>query len=144
VTAEDYTYTEGMTEAEIDARLHETKTGVLALARDGEAYAIPVACHYDGDRLVLRLGEHEDSEKMAFVETTERATLVLYEYEQPDESWSVVVRGPIVRLEEDDPTSIENDTDNDFPPIRIFGETIEDVEEVRFELRVDEVTGRQT
>lgn len=142
MTENDYTYTEGMTDHETEERLREAKAGVLALARDGDAYAIPVACHYDGEAVVLRLGEHEGSEKMAYLETTDRASLVLYGYTPPDESWSVVVRGPIARLDDrEDPASPGADA---FLPIRIFGEPVDEVEEVLYELETESVTGRRT
>ncbi|MFW5937996.1 MAG: pyridoxamine 5'-phosphate oxidase family protein [Halanaeroarchaeum sp.] len=142
MTENEYTDTEGMTDREIEERLYEAETGVLALARSGEAYAVPVACHYDGEALFLRLGEHEGSEKMATVETTDRASLVCYEHTPPDESWSVVVRGPIVRV--DDPVEPPSPDADAFLPIRLFGEPVEAVEEVLFELEIESVTGRQT
>ena len=142
MTDNDYTYTEGMTDREIEERLRAAETGVLALARDGDAYAVPVACHYDGDALFLRLGDHEGSEKMAYLETTDRASLVCYEYTPPDASWSVVVRGPLVRMDDTDDSS--NPRADAFLPIRIFGEPIETVEEVLFEMEIESVTGRQT
>jgi len=142
VTDNDYTYTEGMTDREVEAHLQAATTGVLALARDGDAYAVPVACHYDGDALLLRLGDHEGSEKMAYLETTDRASLVCYEYASPDDSWSVVVRGPIVRVDDaEEPSSVGPDA---FLPIRIFGEPIGEIEEVLFEMEIESVTGRQT
>ena len=142
MTDNDYTYTEGMTDREIEERLREAETGVLALARDGDAYAVPVACHYDGDALFLRLGDHEGSEKMVYLETTDRASLVCYEYTPPDESWSVVVRGPITRVDDTDESSSPGA--DAFLPIRIFGEPIDAVEEVLFEMEIESVTGRQT
>jgi hypothetical protein len=142
VTDNDYTYTEGMTDREVEDHLREAKTGVLALAREGDAYAVPVACHYDGDALFLRLGDHEGSEKMGYLETTDRASLVCYEYTPPDESWSVVVRGPIVRVDDADGSS--SPRAEAFLSIRIFGEPVEEVEEVLFEMEIESVTGRQT
>lgn len=142
MTDNDYTYTEGMTDREVEDHLREAKTGVLALAREGDAYAVPVACHYDGDALFLRLGDHEGSEKMGYLETTDRASLVCYEYTPPDESWSVVVRGPIVRVDDADGSS--SPRAEAFLSIRIFGEPVEEVEEVLFEMEIESVTGRQT
>jgi len=142
MTENDYTYTEGMTDRETEERLREANTGVLALARDGDAYAIPVACHYDGEAVVLRLGDHEGSEKMAYLETTDRASLVLYGYAPPDESWSVVVRGPVVQVEAAGESSSPGA--DPFLPIRIFGEPVDAVDEVLYELVTESVTGRRT
>lgn len=141
----EYTYTSGMTEEEVDQRVRGTQFGVLSLARDGEAYAIPVAYHYADGRVLLRLGADEDSEKMTFLETTDRATLLLYEAPQEDESWSVLLRGPITRVEAEERAEITDaDINAWFPPFRVFGESIEDVEYELFELVPDTVTGRKT
>jgi hypothetical protein len=141
VTDNDYTYTEGMTDGEIEERLREAKTGELGLARDGDACAVPVACHYDGDALLLRPGEHEGGTKMAHLETTDRASLVLCEYTPPDESWSVVVRGRSPDWTFARTRRVRGDA---FLPIRIFGEPVDAVEEVLYELETESVTGRRT
>ncbi|MFB6096243.1 MAG: pyridoxamine 5'-phosphate oxidase family protein [Haloferacaceae archaeon] len=141
----EYTYTTGMTDEEVEERVRAAEFGVLSLARDGEAYAIPVAFHYDEGRVLLRLGADDDSEKMGFLETTERATLLLYEAPEEDESWSVLLRGPIARIDAAERAAITDADINEwFPPFRVFGESIEDVDYELFELDPDTVTGRKT
>lgn len=146
----DYAYTQGMDAAEVEARLQSAGTGVLSLARENDAYAIPLAHYYDGDELYFRFGSTEESTKRAFFETTETACYVVYGTEPTDdpneiESWSVVVTGRLTELPEDEYSAFDTAAINrHFSPIRVFDEAIEDVdvEIVRFE--IESITGRST
>jgi nitroimidazol reductase NimA-like FMN-containing flavoprotein (pyridoxamine 5'-phosphate oxidase superfamily) len=92
-----------MTSEEIDAALRDHGSGVLSLARDGESYAIPVSYGYDGERCYfVFVGYREPSRKAEFAATTERATLTVYEADGRDDWHSVVVRGPLTRLDDED------------------------------------------
>lgn len=154
----EYTYTTGLSEEELDQRLQTADFGVLSLAREGEAYAIPVSFHYDDGRVLLRLGTEDrgrhrgprapsegDSEKIQFLEATDRATVLLYEAPAEDESWSVLLRGPIRPLSEEERAEISAaDVNEWFAPFRVFDEAIEDVSYELYELDPDSVTGRTT
>ncbi|RBI61699.1 pyridoxamine 5'-phosphate oxidase family protein [halophilic archaeon] len=136
----EYLYTFGMDEAELERHLREAETGVLSLARGDDAYAVPVGCHFDGDRLLLRLAAESGSEKMSFVEDTGRACFVVYEA-TTDESRSVLVAGELRATDvEFDETTINEW----FAPLRVFDEAIDEVEPVVYELEMAEVTGRRT
>ncbi|WP_123623987.1 pyridoxamine 5'-phosphate oxidase family protein [Halorubrum sp. CSM-61] len=137
----EYVYTSGMTESDIDDRLRAGEHGVLGLAADNEAYAIPLSYHYDGDRFLLRVSEHDDdSEKGRFLKTTETATFVCYEA-STDESWSVHVRGPIQRWK----GNVDETTLNEwFQPFRLFDEAVEGVGFSLYELGMEAVVGRET
>ena len=137
----EYVYTSGMTESAIDTRLRAGEHGVLGLANDDDAYAVPLSYHYDGDRLLLRVSEHDgDGEKGRFLETTDTATFVCYEA-STDESWSVHVRGPIRRWERD----VDEATLNEwFQPFRLFDEAVEEVGFALYELEMESVIGRVT
>lgn len=139
-----FTYTFGMDDEAVAERLRTTTAGSLALADDGEAYAVPVAYYYDGEAVFFRLGAHAGSEKLAFVETTTRATLLVYGVDdETDESWSVVVRGPLTRVEAAEaPDAAELNVT--YTPMRVFGEDVADLEPVVYRLGPDEVTGRRT
>lgn len=146
----DYAYTRGMDEAAIEQRLQTTDTGVLALARDSEAYAIPLAHYYDGDRLFFRVGKTEHSEKWAFIETTTTANYVCYGTEptdDPDElkSWSVQASGRLHELPPEDRDRFDTAEINEhFSPIRVFDEDIDDIEVTILELEIEELNGRTT
>lgn len=137
----EYVYTSGMNEADIDDRLRAGEHGVLGLADESDAYATPLSYHYDGDRFLLRVSEHgDDSQKDRFLAATETATFVCYEA-STDESWSILIRGAIEKLEED----IDETTLNEwFQPFRLFDEAVDEVGFTLYELRMQTVTGRKT
>ena len=137
----EYVYTGGMTESDVDDRLRTGEHGVLGLADGNDAYAIPLSYHYDGDRFLLRVSEHDDdSEKGRFLETTEAATFVCYDA-STDESWSIHIRGSVSEWEGD----VDETTLNEwFPPFRLFDETVQEIEFSLYELRMETVVGRQT
>lgn len=141
----EYTYTTGMSDEEVDRRLHEEHHGVLALARDGDAYAVPMSFHYDGETLLLRLSREGDSDKLEYLATTGTATLVLYGAEGETHSWSVLVRGPVRELPDSRREAISDaDINAWFPPFRLFDEDISNLEYELHELVPESVTGRKT
>ncbi|WP_254536310.1 pyridoxamine 5'-phosphate oxidase family protein [Halomarina litorea] len=140
----DYTYTVGMTDEEVADHLRTETSGVLSLARDGDAYALPVSYHYDGESLYLRLTEDGHSKKMAFLTATDEACFLLYDVEGED-SWSIVVTGGLRRLTaEEDGALAEAGVHAKFAPLRVFDEDIDDVEIAVYELATTAVTGRRT
>lgn len=137
----EYTYTRGMDDETVDEHLEDAGTGVLALASEGDAYAIPVAFHREGDRVYFRLAIHEGSEKVDYLDSTARAALVVYDTDPPDDSWSIVLRGPI---READRAETDGTINALFTPLRVFDEAIEGIEPTLYELAVETVTGRTT
>lgn len=135
----DYVYTGGLTETEARERLADAAVGVLALARDGEAYAIPMGHVLEGDRLYFRFGDQPDSQKVAYAAATTTATFTVYDYPSPHDSWSVVARGPIRRTDE---TPIAATLNERFPPFRVFDESISEVSYDIYELEIESLTGR--
>ena len=141
----EYVYTTGMDETTVEDRLEAAETGTLALARDDEAYAFPVAIHWEGERVLLRLGMAPGDQKDSFLASTSTATLVCFEYEDETDSWSVLVRGAIRELGPPDETEYDQSTVNEaFPPPRIFGEGVGELDPVLFALDPSEITGRRT
>ncbi|WP_331233742.1 pyridoxamine 5'-phosphate oxidase family protein [Natronorarus salvus] len=137
----EYTYTGGMSDEAVGRRLREANTATLALAEGNEAYAIPVAIHYEEDAVYLRLAVQPGSTKRGFLAATDRACLLVYDDDPLEESWSVLVRGPIEPATEADRETI-GDVETKFVPLRVFGEPIEDLEPRLFALRVETITGR--
>lgn len=136
----EYVYTTGMDEAEVDEHLRAGQHGVLALADGDDAYAVPLSYHYDGERFLLRVSDHDHAEKRGYLETTETATFVCYEA-TGDASWSVQIRGPVEPWSGD----VDEATLNEwFPPFYLFDEAVPDVEFVLYELGLERVTGRRT
>jgi len=137
----EYVYTSGMTESDIDDQLRTGHHGVLGLAHDDDAYAVPLSYHYDGGRFLLRVSGHDrDSEKRRFLDTTDTATFVCYDA-SADESWSIHVRGPIREWDGDADEATLNEW---FPPFRLFDEAVERVAFTLYALEMETVIGRQT
>lgn len=135
----DYVYTTGMSEATVEKRLRESEAGVLALARGGSAYAVPVSHHYDEGVIHFRLADDGRSEKLAAAETTAEATFVCYGTEE-GETWSIVASGPLRRT-----GVVAPETSNEwFGPLHVFDEAIEDIVLVGFDLQIERLTGRRT
>jgi hypothetical protein len=88
-----------MTDAEIDAYLSEQGTGILSLADDSEAYAVPISFGYESGRAVFAFWRfRSDSQKIAFSEATERACLAVYDIESQADWRSVLAFGPLREL----------------------------------------------
>jgi nitroimidazol reductase NimA-like FMN-containing flavoprotein (pyridoxamine 5'-phosphate oxidase superfamily) len=146
----EYAYTSGMDEETVESRLREAATGVLGLATDEEAYALPMAHHYDDGVLYFRWGVREESMKMEYLEGTQQATYVVYDVEPTGDarglaSWSILARGPIRPLPQAETAPFDTATLNEaFAPIRVFDESIQEVDIRVVELRVESLTGRET
>ena len=137
-----YVETVGMDERGLEGHLDEVEAGVLALAADGDAYAVPISFRYDDGRFLLRLTDAGDSEKLAFARSTESATFVAFGQDGND-SWSVLARGPLVELDDEETAALLSDPES-FGPIRVFDEDPSGVDVRVFELEVESITGRRT
>lgn len=76
-------------------------TGVLAIGRGGQVYAIPVsfAYHEDGPALYFRFGYGPESQKRTFVEDADSASFVVYD--RTGEGWkSVLAEGELEPVSE--------------------------------------------
>lgn len=124
--------------------MNSQQTGVLSLADDDEAYAIPVSFAYDdgGPNIYVRLGYAPGSEKQRFVEAVDRVTFVVYD--RTDEGWrSVVARG---RLETVSETSLgsaiaESVEQLDIPFFQVFDRPATDLDFSILRIDVQEIDG---
>ncbi|THE64316.1 pyridoxamine 5'-phosphate oxidase family protein [Salinadaptatus halalkaliphilus] len=140
----EYVYTFGMDAETIDRRLEENEVGVLALADDSSAYAVPVGYHYDGASLYVRLATDGSSTKMAYVETTTDACFCLYSNGSSDESWSILVHGPLRKLTGSKRERFDAATLNEsFHRLYVFDQDVEALEPEIWELEMESVTGRK-
>jgi nitroimidazol reductase NimA-like FMN-containing flavoprotein (pyridoxamine 5'-phosphate oxidase superfamily) len=142
-----FAYTHGMDRETVLERLESTPDGVLALADGDDSYAVPVFHHYADGSLYFRLGESPDSRKAAFLDATETATYVVSAVDptaDPDgqSGWSVLARGPIRAVPEDDPAYDAVEINERFDPIRVFDESLDELELTLYELRIEELAGR--
>jgi hypothetical protein len=135
-----------MTDEEIDRFLREQGFGTLALSDDGRSYAVPVSFGYDADRercylSLVRFGD--ESEKLAYVETTAEAALLCYTVESRFAWRSVVVRGPLDPVPEADRPHVDEVMDDNawFPSLFPPEEPITGV--TWLALRMDRLSGRK-
>jgi nitroimidazol reductase NimA-like FMN-containing flavoprotein (pyridoxamine 5'-phosphate oxidase superfamily) len=128
---------------ECDAVLRESGVGVLALTDGDEAYSIPESFGYDGETVYFQFAHTPESKKMAFLETTETATLTVYD-EQPAKS--VLVQGPVEHVPEDkQPQAASAITENaSIPTLNVSPETtLKDVTMNYYQLAPTTITGRE-
>ena len=115
------------------------------MARDDDAYAVPVNYLYDGSRLLVRVSDEPESTKVAYAESTETATFIVYEMDEAGNSWSVMIRGEIRPLSaEEQARFTDTEINEQFPPFRLFDEAVPEVEMLIYELNPHEITGRKT
>ena len=97
------------------AFLKRQRVGVMALAKEGRAYAVPLFFAYDGERLFFM---SHPGEKDAFIEACEEACFVVVQVEGEDEWISVQATGPVekVTLSDDAMHALDLMAKNPFPP----------------------------
>lgn len=135
-----------MSKEERDAFLLDHGVGVLSLARGDDSYAVPVSYGYEADdeRLCVMLGYAPESRKRRWIEETEIATFVVHEIDDDGEAESVVVRGGLVEVEEDEMDCYNAFSNNaKFTVLHESGAFIEDTEFVIYRFRIDSIEGRK-
>ena len=134
-----------MSAAETDAFLGRNETGVLALARSDDPYAVPISYGYDGEtrQFYLRLVSTPESEKRAFLGSEPAAKLVVYE-EDGDVYRSVVATGRLVEIDPGELTveRIEQYGRAKRPLFEIWGQEKPDLDIKLYALEPEELSGR--
>ena len=91
-----------MSDRDIDKLLDAAGYGILSLAREGEAYAIPVSVGYDGEDVYLAFLEMDPPHrKSEFAEATERACLNVSDIHGRFDWQNIVVSGPLRAVDAD-------------------------------------------
>ncbi|WP_323676430.1 pyridoxamine 5'-phosphate oxidase family protein [Halorubellus sp. PRR65] len=116
---------------DIASFLEDHGTGVLALASDGDAYAIPVSYTFDEDEeaIYFRMGFAPGSQKRRYLEDTDHLSFVVYA--DTDDGWkSVVVEGSAETLGSDslDAAMVEAMEGLDIPYYQVHERPATDVE----------------
>ncbi|PCR88968.1 pyridoxamine 5'-phosphate oxidase family protein [Natrinema ejinorense] len=141
----EYVYTVGMDDRELEEHLTRADTGVLGLAADGDAYALPVAHHYEGETLYIRLSTDGSSAKMSYLEATDTASYTLYDVDSVGRSWSIIATGPLRKLTDREQAQFDETAVNEsFLELRIFDEDVDAVALEIYELEIESITGRRT
>ncbi|WP_458188461.1 pyridoxamine 5'-phosphate oxidase family protein [Haladaptatus sp. NG-WS-4] len=136
-----------MTDREIIDFLGRGGTGVLSLADEGEAYAIPVSYGFDASarRFFVRLGFADESEKRTYLDASETARLVVYD--EVASGWKSVIASGRIELVTDsdvDVSVVRVLREAELPIRTMFDVPPDDVEFEMYQLVVDDLSGRQT
>lgn len=136
-----------MSKKEYNKFLCNHGVGVLSLACGSGSYAIPVSYGYEADEelLCVMLGYSPDSKKKRWVEDTETATFVVHEICDDMQAESVIVRGTLSEVEEDElPACYEAFSENASPMIlHDSGSFIEEAEFAFYSFYIDTIEGRK-
>ena len=129
---------------DIASFLETQDTGVLSLANDDDAYAIPVSYAYDDDEdvIYLRLGFAPGSQKRRFLDATNHVAFVVYA--DTDDGWkSVVARGQLETLSETDLESriLQAVRKLDIPYFRVFDRPTDELDFKIVALQVEQLNG---
>lgn len=97
------------------AFLKRHRVGVMALAKDGRAYAVPLFFAFDGERLFFM---SHPGEKDLFIEACAEACFVVIQVTDEDDWVSVQATGPVekVTLSDDAMLALDLMATNPFPP----------------------------
>ncbi|MEF8779801.1 MAG: pyridoxamine 5'-phosphate oxidase family protein [Haloferacaceae archaeon] len=135
-----------MTRGEIAGLLGRKETGVLSLADADEPYAIPISYGYDPDanRFYFRLVSTPESEKRAFLSSTPRARIVVYDEAEPVYR-SVVADGALERIDPDemDVEHVVQYGNARRPLFEIWGESKRELDILLYQLDVESIGGRK-
>lgn len=137
-----------MSGAEIPSFLDSRGHGVLSIG--GEIpYAIPISYGDDADneRFVFQFLWHEESAKREQLDASDRGTLTVYRFDNPDEWRSVVATGRLEPIE--DGTEAAVAAANVFAPhaatvaLTVFERPAEELDAGWSEFQIDDISGRQ-
>lgn len=135
-------------EYETNEFLKKRGLGVLGLSKDSETYTIPIAFAYDHDdkRFVFRFIMAEESAKREFVSATDVASLTSYEWHRKNEWKSVVARGPIRQVPEDELARAAAlfSAVGEESALEVFNSPLSEYEAVWYEMDVSEITALQS
>lgn len=134
-----------MTDAEVESFLVERGVGVLALAADGDAYAVPISFGYDGDEYLyfdlIKFGT--ESRKLDYLAETSTACVVTSAVSSQFDWRSVVAFGALEPVPEAEETTMKAVMEDNawYPSLFPGSEQMTGVE--RYRLELDGVSGRK-
>ncbi|MFB6129987.1 MAG: pyridoxamine 5'-phosphate oxidase family protein [Salinigranum sp.] len=142
-----FQYGAEMPESEVADFLEEVGVGTLAFGTEDGGYAIPMSFGYDRyrDRCVFQFAFEEDSQKRSYVDRGNPVSLSIYEWEDVDDWRSVVVRGTLHPVEEEEEVPQSAGVFASFARIaspEVFRHPLEEIDFEWYELRIERKTGR--
>lgn len=133
-----------MDAVEIADFLESQDTGVLGLAMEDNAYAIPLSYTYDDNAaaVLFRLGYGPDSQKREYVAASDTVSFVVYT--EPEEAWkSVMVQGTLTELSSSslDASIVESVRSLDIPFYQVHDRAFADLDVSIVELSINHLHG---
>lgn len=129
--------------------LESERHGVLSMGAGNRGYGLPVAYRYveENDHIVLGFVDALGSKKQQFADQSEEVTLTVYNFEDVDSWESVIVTGTIQQVSEEDvPDQLSTlfffEEDGAASDRRAYD--FDEYERTRYELRIEDITGRHT
>lgn len=136
-----------MSDAEITSFMESQGVGTLAFGSEEGAYCIPMSFGYDGvnDRLVLQMAVGEENRKSRYIEEGNRVSLSTYDWNSIEDWRSVVVQGTLHRVPAEETSTVAGifAAHANIASLEVFRQPLDEVELAWYELRVDEIHGRQ-
>jgi len=135
-----------MSDDEVDDVMQRAGAGVVALADENDAYAVPMSFGYDAEEraVYMMMAFAPESKKRRWIRNTETATFVVYEFDDDSEARSVVVTGRIEEADDDAGKGYASLTDNaEFTVMHESGALPEDTEHSVYRLDADSISGRR-
>jgi len=136
-----------LSDAEVTSFLESRGVGTLAFGDEDGAYSIPMSFGYDSvnDRLVLQMAVGEDNRKTRYVEKGNRVSLSAYDWNSIDDWRSVVVRGTLHRVPAEETSTVAGifAAHANIASLEVFRQPLDEVELAWYELRVEDIHGRQ-
>lgn len=130
-----------MTDDEVRGFLDTRGVGVLGLPTDGAPYLLPLSYGYDGDRtLYFTYVVGAESRKADLTAGSEEATMLVYSADSKYNWESVVLRGTLSELPEDEWDDHESDMAGAWRP-DLFERASEVTDVTVYAFRIDEQTG---
>ena len=124
--------------------------GVLSLVNGDQPYGIPMSFGYGNDEVsfMMQASETAESRKISILESNPNACLTVFDHDPgPPQTWrSVVIRGPIFEIdEEDEDTAFFNLADNaEFAPdFNVLGIPVDEIDLRYFGLSIEQSSGRE-
>jgi nitroimidazol reductase NimA-like FMN-containing flavoprotein (pyridoxamine 5'-phosphate oxidase superfamily) len=138
-----------MNEDEVVEFLVDQGHGVLSFGGE-PAYGLPISFGYDvvDNRCIFQLLFPPGSQKREYVERSSSVNLVSYDWSDPDDWQSVVIRGPLDAIPDDSVDAVEASEvfaeHASVPGLAVFDGSIDDLDPEWHELRIEDATGRQS
>jgi nitroimidazol reductase NimA-like FMN-containing flavoprotein (pyridoxamine 5'-phosphate oxidase superfamily) len=140
-------YGSEMSESAIADSLEAQGLGTLSMGNESGGYGIPMSFGFDRsqNRCLLQISEGEGNLKTDFLEEGGRVSLSTFEWESIDEWRSVIVRGTIKQISDEEIPKAAGifAAQAKIASLDVFHQPIEDMDLVWYEIQIEEKHGRQ-